>query len=309
MSNSALVSYTRLSPNCNRPRSKPIMKITPHHQAGNLSLETLGNIMANPSRQMSCTYGIDSNGRIGLYVDETNRPWTSSSPINDHQAITIEVANDGGAPDWHVSDKALAALIELCVDICKRNGIPKLNFTGDATGNLTQHNYFAPTACPGAYLGGKFPYIESEVNKRLGSSGGSQGGSEGTDEPDTLYRVQIGAFSKKENAAAMQSKVKSAGFATYMVKVEGLYKVQVGAFGVKANAEAQKQKLDAAGFDSFITTKSGSPVSGENIMKPIEEVAIEVLAGKWGHGADRKNRLTQAGYDFDKVQARVNELA
>lgn len=170
MSNSPLVSYTRISPNSNNPRNKPILKITPHHMAGNLTLEQFGGIVANPARQMSANYAIESSGRIGLYCEEKNRSWCSSSPANDHQAITIEVANDGGAPDWHVSDKALAALIELCTDICQRNGIPALNFTGNANGNLTQHNYFAATACPGPYLKSKFPYLTAEVNKRLAAA-------------------------------------------------------------------------------------------------------------------------------------------
>lgn len=167
MSNSPLVSYTKLSPNCSKPRNKPIIKITPHHMAGNLSVESCGAMFANSGRQASSTYGISSDGRIALYVDEANRPWTSSSAANDHQAVTIEVANDGGAPDWHVSDKALAALIDLCTDICNRNDIPSLNFTGDANGNLTQHNYFAATGCPGPYLKSKFSYIAAEVNKRI----------------------------------------------------------------------------------------------------------------------------------------------
>lgn len=168
MSNSPLVSYTKISPNSNNPRNKPITKITIHHMAGNLSIESCGNIFAKASRKASSNYGIGSDGRIGMYVEEKNRSWCSSSAANDNQAITIEVANDGGAPNWHVSDKALASLIDLCTDICKRNGIVRLNFTGDASGNLTQHNYFAATACPGPYLKSKFQYIANEVNKRLG---------------------------------------------------------------------------------------------------------------------------------------------
>lgn len=167
MSNSGLISYTRISPNSNNPRNNKILKITPHHMAGNLSLEAFGNLVANPARQMSANYAIDSNGRIGLFCEEKNRSWCSSSPANDHQAITIEVANDGGAPNWHISDKALDSLINLCADICKRNGITSLNFTGNSNGNLTMHSYFTPTACPGPYLKSKFPYVTSEVNKRL----------------------------------------------------------------------------------------------------------------------------------------------
>jgi hypothetical protein len=164
--NSKLVSYTKLSPNKSIRTSK-IKKITIHHMAGNLSVETCGNIFANKERKASSNYGIGTDGRIAMYVEEKHRAWTSSNRTNDNQAITIEVANDGKGPEWHVSDKALAALIELCVDICKRNDIKELNYTGNATGNLTKHEYFANTTCPGPYLGGKFSYIANEVNKRL----------------------------------------------------------------------------------------------------------------------------------------------
>ena len=170
MSNSSLATFVRLSPNRNSPRNKPISVITPHHMAGNLTLEQFGAIVANPSRQMSSNYAIESSGRIGLFCEEKNRSWCSGSGANDHQAITIEVANDGGAPDWHISDAAFASLINLCVDICQRNGIKTLNFTGDASGNLTQHNYFQATACPGPYLKSKFPYLTAEVNKRLAAA-------------------------------------------------------------------------------------------------------------------------------------------
>ena len=169
MSNSKLVDYTKLSPNCNKPRNHVIDKITIHHMAGNLSVETCGNVFLN--REASANYGIGSDGRVGLYVEECNRAWTSSNAANDNRAVTIEVANDGGADtDWHVSDVALAKLIDLCVDICERNGITKLNYTGDANGNLTRHNMFIATTCPGPYLQSKFPYIASEVNKRLAGS-------------------------------------------------------------------------------------------------------------------------------------------
>ena len=170
MSNSSLVEYIKLSPNCNKPRNKPITKITPHHMAGFMSVEECGEEFFKSSREASSNYAIDNDCRVAMYVEEKNRSWCSSSPENDNQAITIEVANCSGAPDWKVSDKVLEKLIELCVDICKRNNIQKLNFTGDENGNLTMHKYFAATACPGPYLESKFPYIAEEVNKRLNTT-------------------------------------------------------------------------------------------------------------------------------------------
>ena len=168
MSNSKLVSYTLISPNKNSPRNDQIRKITIHHAAGNASVETLGKIFADPARKASANYGIGTDGRIALYVDEADRAWTSGSRENDHQAITIEVANDGAGPAWHVSDAALESLINLCVDICQRNGIEKLNFTGDKNGNLTMHKFFEPTVCPGPYLERLFPTIAKKVNTLLG---------------------------------------------------------------------------------------------------------------------------------------------
>lgn len=173
MSNSALADYTNISPNKTVMTGKVNRKITIHHMAGKVTIEQCGAGFANPNRKASANYGIGSDGRVGLYVDEGDRSWASSSSANDGQAVTIEVANDGGAPDWHVSDTALAKLIDLCEDICRRNGIEQLNYTGDASGNLTMHKWFAATACPGPYLESKFPYIAGEVNKRL----------LGTDEP------------------------------------------------------------------------------------------------------------------------------
>lgn len=167
--NSKLVNYKRLSPNHSGLRNQKISKITIHHMAGNLTVEQCGAIFAPVSRQASSNYGIGTDGRIGMYVEEKNRSWCSSSAWNDNRAITIEVANDkpSDAGGWHVSNKAMKSLINLCVDICKRNGIPKLTFTGDTNGTLTFHYMYASTACPGPYLKSKAKYICNEVNKKL----------------------------------------------------------------------------------------------------------------------------------------------
>lgn len=170
MSNSKLAVWHYRGTNNKNPRNHKIDTITIHHQAGNGSF--LGCATSVENRNGSCNYMIQSDGKIGVMVDEDYRSWCSSNPSNDHRAVTIEVANSCNASDgdklgWPVSDKALSSLINLCVDICKRNGIKKLNYTGDTSGNLTMHKWFAPTGCPGPYLSSKFPYIAEQVNKRL----------------------------------------------------------------------------------------------------------------------------------------------
>lgn len=166
MSKSSLVNYTKLSPNCSSRNGARICKITPHHMAGNLTIEQCAEVFQNSSRQASANYGIGSDGRIGCYVDENDRSWASANYDNDRQAITIEVANDEIGGNWHVSDKALESLINLCVDICKRYNF-KLIYDETPNGSLTRHNMFVNTTCPGPYLQSKFPYIAEEVNKRL----------------------------------------------------------------------------------------------------------------------------------------------
>lgn len=167
MSNSNLVSYTQISPNRNSPRNQPISKITIHHMAGDTTLQSFGASVAKTSRAMSANYAIDSDGNIGLFCPESDRSWCSSSAWNDNRAVTIEVANDGGGPDWHVSDAAINALIKLCVDICQRNGMTKLEYTGTPDGSLTTHRMFTATLCPGPYLLSKIPYIAQQVTARL----------------------------------------------------------------------------------------------------------------------------------------------
>lgn len=166
MSNSGLVNYIRISPNRTIPRNRTIKNIVIHHMAGNLTVETCGNVFAPSSRRASSNYGIGSDGRVGMYVEEKDRAWTTGNQI-DHSSVTIEVADDVIGNGWHSSDKAMNKLVELCADICRRNGIAKLNYTGGKSGNLLMHKWYQATDCPGAYLESKFPWIASEVNKRL----------------------------------------------------------------------------------------------------------------------------------------------
>ena len=173
MSNSKLVDVVKLSPNHYNGRTHKIDTITIHCMAGQLSAETCGNVFAPVSRQASSNYGVGYDGRIGMYVEEKNAPWTTSSYSNDNRAITIEVASDTFAP-YKVNAKAYKALIKLLVDICKRNGIKELKWKADKSligqvdkQNMTAHRWFSNTACPGDYLYSRFGDIAKKVNKQL----------------------------------------------------------------------------------------------------------------------------------------------
>lgn len=307
MSNSGLVCYTKLSPNHSGKRTHSIDRITPHCVVGQLSCESICGCFTSTSRQASCNYGIGSDGRISLCVDEGNRSWCSSSSANDQRAVTIECASDKTAP-YAMNNAVYESLVNLCTDICKRNGKTKLLWFGDKDKSLnyepksdemviTVHRWFANKSCPGDWLYSRLGDLAARVTANLN-----------VDKSDVMYRVQTGAFSVKDNADRMLAKVKAAGFDTYMVKVDGMYKIQVGAYSKKANADAMLAKVKAAGFEAFITTQGGEAVPTATQKKSVEELAKEVWAGKWGSGQDRINRLTKAGYDAKAVQNKVNEL-
>lgn len=279
--NSPLATVTLLSPNHSGQRTHAIDTITIHCFVGQVTAYEACNARVfrnySPTAGASCNYVVGRDGSIGLCVEEKNRSWCSSSNANDQRAVTIEVACDTVEP-YAVTDAAYASLIDLVTDICRRNDIKELKWRGDKSligqvdkQNMTVHRWFANKACPGKYLYDRHSAIAAEVNKRLGQK---------DEEVQIMYRVQIGAFSVKENAENCLEKAKAAGFTDAFIKAEV----------VSTSANTQPE-----------TTKTP--------LKSIDEVARECIRGLWGNGAEREKRLISAGYDYAAVQARVNELA
>ena len=214
--NSSLVAYTKLSPNHSGHRTHTIDRITPHCAVGQCSVETLGRIFAPSSRQASCNYGIGADGRVGMYVEEKNRSWCSSSNANDQRAVTIECASDTKHP-YTMNSTVYATLIKLCVDICKRNGKKKLIWLGDKNKTLnyspksdemvlTVHRWFANKSCPGDWLYSRLGNLARQVTAQLGGSNSATVNGTFT---SGFYRVrkswndaksQKGAFKSLDNA-------------------------------------------------------------------------------------------------------------
>lgn len=245
-----------------------ITKIAIHHAAGVIGGKNLASVFIQRSRQASANYNLGSDGVIVIGVDEANRAWTTSSGWCDNQAVTIEVGNSTRGPQWLVSDYVLNRLIDLVTDICRRNGIYPCTYTGGKDGVLQKHEWYSNTNCPGPYLGSKFPYIANEVNKRLRSNKTASKPVGG------LYRVRKSWSDSKS---------------------------QKGAFKNLDNAKrcADRYRLKVLGANGKIVYPVG---------KTIDQLAREVINGKWGNGEDRKRRLSSAGYDYYAVQRRVNQL-
>lgn len=235
MSNSPLVKYTKISPNRTSPRNHVIDTITIHCVVGQCSVETLGNIFEPTSRQASCNYGIGADGRIGMYCEEKDRSWCSSSSSNDNRAITIEVASDTTHP-YAVNDKAYKALIELVADICKRNNIKELKWKGEQSligqvdkQNMTVHRWFASKSCPGDYLYNLHGQIAKEVNAKLNPTTSTP-----TASTSTSYKVKVTADVLNIRAGAgtnfkINGAIKDKGVYTIIAENNGWGKLKSGA--------------------------------------------------------------------------------
>ena len=274
MGNSNLVSVKvpANSNNYTAGRSgRKIEKIAIHHMAGILTAKQCGGIFQNGSRKASSNYGIGKDAEVGLYVDEANTSYCNSNWDSNCKSVTIETSNSSLGGDYPVSDAVLNKLIELVADIAKRNNLGKL-VKGQ---NLVWHRMYAATTCPGDYLLSKMDYIAEQANKINGQ------------ESSTTENT-----SKKSNEEIANEVIK----------------------GLWENGTERKNKLSAAGYDydaiqDIVNKKlTGSNSSNKPTLKSIEEIANEVINGKWENGTDRKNKLTAAGYNYNEVQEKVNQL-
>lgn len=236
MSNSSLVSYTKLSPNHSGARTHSIDRITPHCVVGQVTAERLGEIFEPKTKKASCNYGIDKDGRVLLCVEEGNRSWCSSSSANDQRAVTIECASDTKAP-YTMNDAVYNKLIELCVDICKRNGKKKLLWFGDKDKSLnyspksdemviTVHRWFKNKDCPGEWLYSRLGDLAERVTKALGGASTTSSTTSTTASTASSFkvRVTVSALNIRANATT-DSKI------TGCIRDKGTYTIVATASG------------------------------------------------------------------------------
>ena len=242
MSNSPLVSHTMISPNRNAPRDHTIDTITIHCVVGQLSAEGIGNCFASPSAQASCNYGIGTDGCIVLCVEEKDRSWCSSNAANDNRAVTIECASDTTHP-YAINDKVYRSLINLCVDICQRNGIKEMKWKADRSligqpdkQNMTVHRWFANKACPGDYIYNRLGQIAAEVNARLGNDVGTVYTSITGTARATVEQMR--AYIKKKNPKVAQS----------VLKMIPLYISEGTAEGIRGDVAFAQSCLETGNF-------------------------------------------------------------
>lgn len=253
MSNSPLVSYTKISPNRTSPRTHKIDTITIHCVVGQLSAEGIAGCFTSPSVQASCNYGIGTDGRIALCVEEKDRSWCSSNAANDHRAITIECASDTTHP-YAINDRVYKSLIDLLVDICQRNdGIGELRWRADKSligqvdkQNMTVHRWFANKACPGDYIYNRLGQIAKEVNARSGKKTTAHVGYTKIAGQSRATVEQMRAYIKSKNPDVPKS----------VLKMIPLYISEGEAEGIRGDVAFAQSCLETGNFtfrDSAVT--------------------------------------------------------
>ena len=258
--NSPMVVYTKLSPNHSGQRTHSIDRITPHCVVGQCSVETLGSIFAPSSRQASSNYGIGEDGRVGMYVEEKNRSWCSSSNANDQRAVTIECASDNTEP-YAFKDVVYQTLIKLCVDICQRNGKKKLLWLGDKDTTLaytpkademvlTVHRWFANKSCPGSWMYARMGDLASKVTAQL--SGSKQEETPAvTDAEKTIWDFLHGKIGNAYGAAGMMGNL----YAESALRPNNLQNTYEKKFGM-TDAE-YTAAVDGGSYTNFVKDSAG----------------------------------------------------
>ena len=318
-------SYSNTSAYSNRPLDYIVI----HYTAGTTSRTGVAYntavMFSNPSIYASADFIVDDTTAVQFNPDIKNRYcWHCGDSKNynkggsyygacqNYNSIGIEVcssnktgqmtaANDN---NYYFTEAVINKAVELTKYLMQTYGI-------DAD-HVIRHYDVTGKLCPGI-IGwnadskdeSKWKAFKARLSGTSSTTATTKTDTSSTKVNDnkTIYRVQIGAFSNKSNADEQLKKIKAKGFnGSFVTKVDKLYKVQVGAFTVKSNAEKYRDKVKAAGFKDCFIVKSGT----EN--KSVTEIAKEVIAGKWGVGSERKTALEKAGYDYNAVQAKVNEL-
>ena len=244
MSNSSLVNTTVWCAEGNYTHGRSgrnIEMVALHHMAGVLSADQCGRIFQQAGRSASANYGIGKDGEVGLYVDEYNTAWANANWDSNCKSVSIELSNSVASGNYPVSDVVLNKAIDLIADIFKRNNLGKC-VKGQ---NLVWHSMYSNTYCPGDYIRGKLDYIVDKVNEKLGLNSN-------TSSSDNLYKVQVGAFSKKGNAENLANEIKNKGIDTCIITEDNLYKVQCGAFKNVDNAKNIAKTLNNMGYDTYI---------------------------------------------------------
>ena len=298
---------------------KKIDKIVVHYNAGNLTVEGCYSVWQ--TRAASAHYQVEESGRIGQLVWDRDTAWHASNFNQNQRSIGIEHANYSNGT---ISNKCLDAGAHLVAALCKYYDLGRPQWLV----NVFPHKYFAATSCPGQIYGSqKDAYIQraqqwydsmmgtasapSTPSTPSTSTGSSSGEKTGTGFGGT-YRCNASVLNVRTAPTTAASVVAQYKFGQ-TVELDDWYKIADDyVWGRYTGASSGQKRYVAVGkatgkpeSNDFLVKTSGSTTSSK---KSVDDIAREVIAGKWGNDPQRTQKLTAAGYDAAAVQKRVNQL-
>lgn len=298
------------------------------HHAASTSFDSIGQSFKSPARGVAAHWGVGRNDNVDAYVPESKTAYHAANyPVNQ-RSVGIENVNSSGAPNWDVATETKDTLVELCIDIVKRH--PAIGKLVPGV-NLKDHKSVSqkPTACP-VQLTAFLQELANRVNQATGNGGGNtptpkppQPGKKSNDQ--IADEVLAGNWG---NGNDRKTKLAKAGYDYNAVMAIVNKKLGLSPSAPKASNETiadqviagawgnnpdRQQKLASAGYDysaiqAIVNRKLGA---GSAPSKPArlsdDQVADQVIAGAWGNGDDRRNKLVAAGYSYNAVQSLVNQ--
>lgn len=264
-------------------RKKPITVIVPHHNAGVTTGLNLAKYIKETSRQLSCTYVIGQEGEVFQTLDTSLEPYTTSNRDIDTRAVTFEIANSTGAPTYEITDASFDALVEVSIATFKENGIKEAVYTGDKTGNIHLHKWYASTNCPGPYVEKRMPELARRINEGLGAK------------PTTKPPIKPQGKSIEQMAKEVYAGRHGTGHANRQKSL-----------GINATEYAKvRDRVNEMAYGKVVVKPKPTPKPN----KTIDEMAREVINLKHGNGhANRQKSLGIDAETYAKVRARVNQL-
>ena len=291
MTFSPLTKIARISTKRSSRGGRKVERVIIHHIAGSGAAGVA--TLYNPSRQASANYILFENGDLQGMVPEEYRAWTSGSAAADGNSITVETANTTFAPSWKVSDASIETLAKLVADVAKRYKWKEITRK-----QVCGHREFQSTACPGPYL---YPRLNDIVKRANEIWKGKPAVSKPVVKPSPKPSTSVSGSLVEINTTSLN--YRSGPGVSY--KVNGsVRKGQIYTIVEKKNGWGKLKS--GAGWINLGFTK---PLSkGKEKVKSVNALAREVIAGKWGTGGVRKQRLEKAGYSYAAVQREVNRL-
>lgn len=270
-----------------------IQHVVLHYNAADGTVENVWDWWQ--TRPASAHYQVESSGRIGQLVWDRDTAWHAGNWVENCRSIGIEHAN---RKDKTVSEACLDNGAHLVAALCLLYGLGRPQWHK----NVFEHKDFAATDCAASLGAGGSQHDEYMRRAQKWYDEITRTSAAGTTSATTASVSAAAGYLVKVTADALNVRE---GPGTSYRKTGRI--TDHGTYTIVEEKDGWGRLKSGLGWISLAYTSKASAAATAP-EKSVDEVAREVIAGRWGNGTARRDALQKAGYDYDQVQARVNEL-